>query len=96
MAGPGTGVKGHHASVAVVDEIQSAEDLQAEAMAGLQRRIPPPRLIPCPFCQAGVSVSAYSQLWGHVCWICSGWAVVPADKQFLRGPIAPHPRRQIR
>lgn len=93
------GVKGMHPQLVIKDEISTAEALAADALANLQRLVEkpkPPAFMPCPFCQGGISVSAYSQLWGHVCWICSGWAVVPVEKQYLRGPIAPHPRRQFR
>ena len=89
---------GSRPQAVILDEVPTPEQMLAAASEGLLERLPsqPPRLIACPFCQGGISFSPYSYLWGHTCWICSGWAVVTLDKQYLRGPIAPHPSRMIR
>lgn len=93
-----------------MDEIQDfdpvrPEDLLEEAASSLvnrsthvqaarARKMVDRRLVPCPFCRGGLSVSKHSYLWSNTCWICSGWAVVPQGRPTMRGPFAPHPSRQ--
>jgi len=52
------------------------------------------RPVTCPFCQGGVAFTPSSALWGHNCWVCGGWGVMPAGMQGMRGPFAPRPRRE--
>jgi hypothetical protein len=90
-----TGVRGHHATVVEVDEV---EEFARAAFDELSTRVQPARehVEPCVMCKGmGQADGFMAFLWGFSCWGCGGSGVVMSGYRGLRGPFRAAPGRSM-